>query len=584
MAADVDWFCRELAKFGLDITEDVASYMLSMNNTELEEYMQELVDVSNPKFRVFLQELHVRCGQESHSNHTAKAYRKSLPDDNQHRNQKKKRSKEVETSKDKNKSHIELLSNDKIKSNKEVLSNGGFREMSAALIAADTNSTSNHNQDASLTGEIGVGAKRKTKFVPLYSTEGQAKSVIHLPGRYVCDCQAAKHKLINNCINCGRIVCDQEGAGPCVFCGTLVCTPEDQEIIDRGSKKGEKRRQFLMKSGGSQAASSENSSGPPVVSAPHSKSKQAFEQALQHRDKLLEYDRTSVRRTQVIDDECDYYATDSNQWLSSEDRDKLRTREEELRQSRHGSRRDRKITFDFAGRRVLDADDDSAQNMYNMNDEVIQQVHYGKSSAKNAAVDIVNPSIQLQPPKFVDSIHWGPSRANKESDDSNNFHPVNSSSHRIQDKELQEISDDGMCLSMHQPWASLLVTGIKMHEGRTWYSAHRGRLWIASTAKSPSPDDIREHEHMYSHLRHNDPSLNFPKDYPTGCLLGCVNVEDCLSQDDYREQYPEGESASPYVFICSNPQQLIVKFPIKGKHKIYKLDAHIHQAAKKGLR
>lgn len=107
-----------------------------------------------------------------------------------------------------------------------------------------------------------------------------------------------------------------------------------------------------------------------------------------------------MRRTQVIDDECDYYATDSNQWLSSEDRDKLRTREEELRQSRHGSRRDRKITFDFAGRRVIDADDDSAQNMYNMNDEVIQQVHYGKS-AKNAAVDIVNPSIQLQPPKVI---------------------------------------------------------------------------------------------------------------------------------------------------------------------------------------
>ncbi|CAJ0952997.1 unnamed protein product [Ranitomeya imitator] len=32
---------------------------------------------------------------------------------------------------------------------------------------------------------------------------------------------------------------------------------------------------------------------------------------------------------------------------------------------------------------------------------------------------------------------------------------------RIQDKELQEISDQGMCLSMHQPWASLLVAGIK---------------------------------------------------------------------------------------------------------------------------
>ena len=33
---------------------------------------------------------------------------------------------------------------------------------------------------------------------------------------------------------------------------------------------------------------------------------------------------------------------------------------------------------------------------------------------------------------------------------------------RIQDRELREMSDDGMCLSMHQPWASLLTHGIKM--------------------------------------------------------------------------------------------------------------------------
>lgn len=32
---------------------------------------------------------------------------------------------------------------------------------------------------------------------------------------------------------------------------------------------------------------------------------------------------------------------------------------------------------------------------------------------------------------------------------------------RLQDRELQEMSDGGWCLSMHQPWASLLVRGIK---------------------------------------------------------------------------------------------------------------------------
>jgi len=33
---------------------------------------------------------------------------------------------------------------------------------------------------------------------------------------------------------------------------------------------------------------------------------------------------------------------------------------------------------------------------------------------------------------------------------------------RIQDKELMQMTDDGRCLTMHQPWASLLVRGIKM--------------------------------------------------------------------------------------------------------------------------
>jgi len=32
---------------------------------------------------------------------------------------------------------------------------------------------------------------------------------------------------------------------------------------------------------------------------------------------------------------------------------------------------------------------------------------------------------------------------------------------RIQDKEYLEMFDQGLCLSMHQPYASLLVAGIK---------------------------------------------------------------------------------------------------------------------------
>lgn len=37
-----------------------------------------------------------------------------------------------------------------------------------------------------------------------------------------------------------------------------------------------------------------------------------------------------------------------------------------------------------------------------------------------------------------------------------------SNSNRIGNVEFLETVDQGMCLSMHQPWASLLIAGIKM--------------------------------------------------------------------------------------------------------------------------
>ena len=34
----------------------------------------------------------------------------------------------------------------------------------------------------------------------------------------------------------------------------------------------------------------------------------------------------------------------------------------------------------------------------------------------------------------------------------------------------------------------------------------------------------------------SDQKLTFPNQYPVGCLLGCVDLVDCLPQDEYRIQ------------------------------------------------
>ncbi len=92
-------------------------------------------------------------------------------------------------------------------------------------------------------------------------------------------------------------------------------------------------------------------------------------------------------------------------------------------------------------------------------------------------------------------------------------------------------------------------------------------MWIASTVKPAADDDIRQLEDFYRR-RSVGGEVAFPRNYPTGCLLGCVEVVDVLPQEEYRLQHPHGESESPYVFVCASPHELFIKFPVKGQHKI----------------
>ena len=73
----------------------------------------------------------------------------------------------------------------------------------------------------------------------------------------------------------------------------------------------------------------------------------------------------------------------------------------------------------------------------------------------------------------------------------------------------------------HQPWASLIVFGLKRSDGRTWPSEYRGRLWIHSAAHEATPDEITAIEDTlrgtppsFLHLSFSSSSL-FPSSSPS---------------------------------------------------------------------
>lgn len=167
---------------------------------------------------------------------------------------------------------------------------------------------------------------------------------------------------------------------------------------------------------------------------------------------------------------------------------------------------------------------------------------------------------------------------------------IDSADHNKSNDDDNDDEDLGYCMSMHQPWASLLVHGIKKHEGRSWNHHHRGRLWIASTVQEPSTEEIAELEQFYRSKplnRTEETGYEYPKHYPTGVILGCVHVKDIVPQEEYAERFPEEheqESESDYVFVCEHARRLEVPFPISGQPKIYKLSRGDLMRCQAGLR
>ncbi|KAB2049597.1 hypothetical protein ES319_A13G187700v1 [Gossypium barbadense] len=146
------------------------------------------------------------------------------------------------------------------------------------------------------------------------------------------------------------------------------------------------------------------------------------------------------------------------------------------------------------------------------------------------------------------------------------------------------------CLTMHQPWASLLVYGIKRIEGRSWPAPIRGRLWIHAASKVPDESTIKAMEDFYREIYalNGITDIKFPEHYPISRLLGCVDVVGCLTCEELVqwEALPEGvrlEGQTDFCWLCEQPKKLLVPFEMRGYQRVYNLEKKIYEAAVRGL-
>lgn len=385
-------------------------------------------------------------------------------------------------------------------------------------------------------------------------------------GVKICFCMSSKHPLVGNCTNCGRIQCLQEGDKECIVCGSELLKKDDHLKLcleDKDMKK-----------------------------------------AYNHKEKLLKFQSDFYSKLQIIDDFSDWYEISNNTWISKDNREMAKKRDDEIDRIRENPEFEYNVNFKTLEiSKVYENIDDNKvkEEVANFFVDNLKKAKEAKASVECRAIsenairhlnELAKKKIEnTQKVIYEENIQKLSKKIDLDANEKIGEELAVFNKNLLYNIELMNEndnfpmdSDTGMCLSMHQPWASLLIEGIKRFEGREWDSDYRGILWIHATSKKPEQDLIDavegECEELYENCK-NRP--NFPKRYPTSCLLGCVDLVDILKRDTYNKLiHPpfKERTECKYLFVCKNPKKLEIPFKMPGQPNIFKLEDQILERTK----
>ena len=114
-------------------------------------------------------------------------------------------------------------------------------------------------------------------------------------------------------------------------------------------------------------------------------------------------------------------------------------------------------------------------------------------------------------------------------------------------------------LSIRQPWAELIIMGVKDVENRSWATEHRGSLIIhAARTLDVSKEELKEYAEQYGFD---------PDNLVYGALIGIVEVVDCTMMVSSDWHY-KGQ----YGWYLKNPKRLEVPVLMKGRLGLFNVN------------
>jgi len=131
------------------------------------------------------------------------------------------------------------------------------------------------------------------------------------------------------------------------------------------------------------------------------------------------------------------------------------------------------------------------------------------------------------------------------------------------------------CISLWEPWASLMMMGFKRNETRSWPTKHRGPLMIHAAKKWGKEQKAIIQAWPFSN--HFSVDENF--ETTRGCLLGAVNVVNVIrsekwdvetAADIFEEDYGD-YSPGRFVWITEGARKLITPVPFKGMQGMFNI-------------